>query len=85
MKFVEKFLRSIQKNPSSEELAVISVVGSSERKKVYNLTVEQAHLYYANGVLVTNTDSEDHIGDEARYKLLSIGIGAKGGRTTGTQ
>jgi hypothetical protein len=32
-----------------------------------------------------DSDSEDHIGDEARYKLLSIGIGAKGGRTTGTQ
>lgn len=31
-----------------------------------------------------DTDAEDHIGDEARYKLLSIGIGAKGGRTSGT-
>lgn len=32
-----------------------------------------------------DTDAEDHIGDEARYKLLSIGIGAKGGRTKGAQ
>ena len=32
-----------------------------------------------------DTDAEDHIGDEARYKLLSIGIGAKGGKTKGVQ
>lgn len=30
-----------------------------------------------------DTDAEDHIGDEVRYKVLSLGIGAKGGRTTG--
>lgn len=30
-----------------------------------------------------DTDAEDHIGDEVRYKLLSIGLGAKGGRTKG--
>jgi len=32
-----------------------------------------------------DTESEDHIADETRYKLLSIGVGAKGGRTSGTQ
>lgn len=31
-----------------------------------------------------DTDSEDHIGDEVRYRVLSSGSGAKGGRTTGT-
>lgn len=30
-----------------------------------------------------DTDAEDHIGDEVRYKVLSLGVGAKGGRTTG--
>jgi hypothetical protein len=30
-----------------------------------------------------DTEAEDHVGDEARYKLLSIGVGAKGGRTSG--
>lgn len=30
-----------------------------------------------------DTDAEDHIGDEVRYKLLSLGTGAKGGRTKG--
>lgn len=32
-----------------------------------------------------DTDSEDHIGDETRYKLLSMGVGARGGRTKGLQ
>lgn len=53
-----------------QKLVVTSVVGCCEKKPVYNLTVEQAHLYYANGVLVTNTDAEDHIADEARYRAL---------------
>jgi hypothetical protein len=30
-----------------------------------------------------DTESEDHIGDEVRYKILSIGLGARGGRTKG--
>ncbi len=31
-----------------------------------------------------DTDSEDHIGDEVRYRVLSSGLGAKGGKTAGT-
>jgi hypothetical protein len=31
-----------------------------------------------------DTDSEDHIGDEARYEFLSKQIGARSGRTKGT-
>lgn len=30
-----------------------------------------------------NTDSEDHIGDETRYRALSSGLGARTGRTVG--
>lgn len=30
-----------------------------------------------------DTDSEDHIGDEARYEILSLGLGARGGKTSG--
>ncbi len=30
-----------------------------------------------------DTESEDHIGDEIRYKILSTNIGARGGRTKG--
>lgn len=31
-----------------------------------------------------DTDSEDHIGDEVRYRILATGKGARGGRTKGT-
>ena len=34
-----------------------SLVESGERKPVYNLTVAEAHCFYANGVLVHNCDS----------------------------
>lgn len=50
----------------------ITAVGYSEDKEVYRLRVSQAHLYYANGVLVTNTNGEDHAPDAARYMLKAI-------------
>ena len=31
-----------------------------------------------------DTDAEDHIGDEARYRVLEVGTGARGGRNSGT-
>jgi len=31
-----------------------------------------------------DTESEDHIGDEVRYHILALGLGARGGRTKGT-
>lgn len=31
-----------------------------------------------------DTDAEDHIGDEVRYKILGLKMGARGGRTKGT-
>ncbi len=31
-----------------------------------------------------DTEAEDHIGDEVRYHVLSLGLGARGGRTKGT-
>ena len=31
-----------------------------------------------------DTDAEDHIGDEARYRVLSSGLGARAGQTKGT-
>ena len=36
---------------------VESLVESGEKKPVYNLTVADAHCFYANGVLVHNCDS----------------------------
>jgi hypothetical protein len=32
-----------------------------------------------------DTDAEDHVGDEVRYRVLSVGLGARGGRTKGAQ
>ena len=50
----------------------ISAVGrSGERTQVYNLTVADAHLFYANGVLSSNSNMEDHAPDEVRYACMS--------------
>ena len=50
----------------------ITAVGRSvERMPVYNLTVADAHLFYANGILSSNTESEDHCGDSVRYSVMS--------------
>jgi len=68
VKFAETLFLGRKQNIEQRELAVISVVGCLEKKKVYNITVEQAHLFYANGLLVTNTDSEDHPYDMVRYR-----------------
>jgi hypothetical protein len=62
-------LKSITQNRSKP--VVTSVVGSSEEKTVYNITVRQAHLFYANGLLATNTDQEDHIYDEACHICMA--------------
>lgn len=51
----------------SEPAHIIAVGRCAERTLVYNLTVDGAHLFYANGVLSSNTDGEDHCGDETRY------------------
>jgi hypothetical protein len=59
---------STQKNTTLDRFkpVVINAVGNSgSKKRVYNITVEQAHLFYANGALTSNTDQEDHVYDEA--------------------
>ena len=53
-------------------LVHIIVAGNSGEETVYNLTVEDAHLYYANGFLVTNTNLEDHAVDSASFGLNNI-------------
>ena len=66
--------------------AAIRVVGLSADatpRLVFNLTVEQAGLYVASGVVCSNTDAEDHIADETRYRARMVGGGAKSGRTVG--
>ena len=50
---------------------IVAVGRSEEKKQVFNLTVEQAHLFYANGILSSNTDQEDHCSDEVMYACVS--------------
>ena len=52
---------------------IVAVGHIEEPKQVYNLTVDEAHLYFANGVLVTNTDASDHALDALRYGLMVEG------------
>lgn len=42
---------------AARRVRVESLVESGEKKPVYNLTVADAHCYYANGILVHNCDS----------------------------
>jgi len=56
------------------EHAAISVVGScvkESKTKVYNITVDQAHLFYANGLLSSNTTGEDHVFDEVCFLCMA--------------
>ena len=58
--------------PKRSEPARIVAVGRCEEKTpVYNLTVDGAHLFYANGILSSNTDGEDHPCDGVRYGCMS--------------
>jgi len=50
---------------------IVAVGRSAVRTPVYNLTVDDAHLFYANGILSSNTDMEDHAADECRYACMS--------------
>lgn len=66
---VVSYLVSRLMRRKKSRLVVTSVAGPCGDAAVYNLTVEQAHLFYANGALVSNTNAEDHVGDETRYAL----------------
>ncbi|HEX4571252.1 MAG TPA: hypothetical protein VH184_12545, partial [Dongiaceae bacterium] len=41
------------------------------RRPTFNLTVADAHLFYANGVLSSNTAGEDHAADAVRYACMA--------------
>lgn len=59
VKFVEKHFFKRKIEIEQWELVHISAVGKLEEKtkKVYNLTVQEAGLYYINGILVSNCDA----------------------------
>lgn len=66
---VESFFGQKDTKQEKFRLVVTSVDGNLGEEEVYNLTTEQAHLYYANGCLVSNSDLEDHAMDSLRYLL----------------
>lgn len=50
---------------------IVAVGRCEEETLVYNLTVERSHLFYANGILSSNTSQEDHVYDSVRYGSMS--------------
>ena len=83
--FAEKTSSTKRTAKNKSRVAVLSVDGCSEKEPVYNVTVNNAGLYYANGVLSSNTDAEDHCYDAFRYIILSTGNRFSSGSTTGHQ
>lgn len=61
--YVKKYLKqgltinTKMENQLVEEYALESLTGSIEKQKVYNITVDKYHVYYANDILVSNCDS----------------------------
>jgi len=47
-------------NVSIKNISITSIENIKDKKTVYNLVTEKAGLYYANNILVSNTDEEDH-------------------------
>ena len=44
----------------------------TEKKKVYNLTVDKDHVYYANGLLVSNCDATTGVAEKASRSAFSF-------------
>ena len=71
VQFVESyFIKKLVKN--QDKHVHIVAAGNLDVRTVYNLTIEDAHLYYANDILVTNTDQEDHPYDSKSYGLSMV-------------
>jgi hypothetical protein len=56
----------------SKPAHIVAVGRSEDRKPVYSIGVADAHLFYANGVLSSNTLQEDHSADALRYMLQAM-------------
>jgi hypothetical protein len=65
------FGRVVTSRKRSAPVHIVAVGRSDVATQVFNLTVEEAHLFYANGVLSSNTNMEDHAADSARYACMS--------------
>lgn len=71
LKFAPSVAKSLRRLTQRLKPVRINAVGNYGAETVYNLTVEEAHLYYANNILVTNTRMEDHAYDALRYLLTA--------------
>jgi len=52
---------------------VVSVEKLNERKPVYNLTIEDSHNYFANGILVHNCDETRYWAMRVFYGIAKVG------------
>jgi len=75
------FAYNAQKDFQQESPELLSIVQTSAEKdieenyqKVYNLTVADAHCYFANGILVHNCDCLSRIDDLVAEKLIQTPI-----------
>ena len=68
---VRNFGQNVIKQEKSEPVHIVAVGRCEEKTPVFNLTVEEAHLFYAGGILSSNTDQEDHTADEVIYGCVS--------------
>jgi len=57
----------------SSSVSVVKIARIREKRRVYNLEVEDAHTYYANGILTHNCDEElpDNLYDELTFRLAA--------------
>lgn len=67
VKFVGSLLRLTSTQKEQPVPGVVGVESLAEPKDVYNLTVEDDHVYFANGVLVNNCH------DALQYGLVKLG------------
>ena len=71
---IAKFVKN-NLDPLTNRFVPVRIIAGGfceKENKVYALTVDEANLYYANGVLVTNTSQEDHLEDAWRYFMLTL-------------
>jgi hypothetical protein len=77
--FVKKYLNEINILKQERVVKIVRISCKAEPKAVYDLTVEIDHCYYANGLLVSNSDAFRYLGVGA----LQVEISAKFGYTEG--
>jgi hypothetical protein len=67
---ISNFGQSVIQLKKSKPVRVLAVGHCAEETLVYNISVAEARLFYANGILSSNTNSEDHMYDAWRYRCL---------------